>query len=234
MLIEIWSDVVCPWCYLGKRRLETALRDFAHGDEVQVVYRSFELYPAAPHEGTEPVAHALGRKYGGGPDAGRRMVQQMVDLGAAEGLDLDFAAAPYTRTLDAHRLLHLALVDGGPELQTQVKEAMLDAYFAQARSMADHDVLRDVAVSAGLDPARVDDVLTSDKLADRVQADLAQARAYGVTGVPFFVVDRSYAVSGAQPAEVFTQVLERAWSAPSAGLQVLPDGRVCGPDGCEV
>ena len=199
-----------------------------------MVYRSFELDPTAPEQGTDPVSVALGRKYGGGPEAGRRMVQQMIDLGAEEGLVLDFADAPHTRTLDAHRLLHLALAEGGPELQARLKESLLDAYFAQARSMSDHDVLREVAAAAGLDPARVDDVLTSDKLADRVQADLAQARAYGISGVPFHVVDRKYAVAGAQPSEVFTQLLERAGSEPSAGLQVLADGRVCGPDGCEI
>jgi predicted DsbA family dithiol-disulfide isomerase len=244
MRIEIWSDVVCPWCYIGKRRFEQALAEFPARDEVEVVYRSFELDPRAPEDGSESVMEALGRKFGGGPAAGRQMIDRVADVAAEAGLRFDYAEATHTRTVDAHRLLHLALVEGGPVLQSRLKEALLEAYFAQARSMGDHAVLRQVAGSAGLDRARVAEVLASDEFSDAVQADIELARDYGITGVPFFVVDGRFGISGAQPVEVFTQALERAWGGPRPTLQVLAGGgaadagdaehAACGPDGCEI
>ena len=234
VLIEIWSDVVCPWCYIGKRRLEAALASFPHRDEVEVVFRSFELDPTAPQVGTESVADALARKYGAGPEGTRRMMDRVAAVAADAGLRFDYAHATHSRTVDAHRLLHLALAEGGPALQRQVKEAMLSAYFEHGRSMGDHDVLREVAVSAGLDEATVSRVLAGDEYADAVAADLQQAAAFGITGVPFFVLDRRLAVSGAQPVEVFHQALQQAWEAGHLQLSVLADGSVCGPDGCAV
>ena len=234
MLVEIWSDVVCPWCYIGKRRFEAALAAFPHAHEVEVVYRSFELDPTAPEQPTETVVEALGRKYGGGPPAGRRMVAQVAEVAAELGLRFDNATAPHTRTLDAHRLLHLALAEGGPALQARLNEALLQAYFGRARSVAAPEVLVAAAAAVGLDPARALEVLDTGEYAEAVQADLAQARAFGITGVPFFVVDRKYAVSGAQPTEVFTSLLDQAWSERHPRLEVLVDGTVCGPDGCPV
>ncbi len=232
MLVEIWSDVVCPWCYIGKRRFEAALAGFPHADEVQVVYRSFELDPTAPEQPTETVLEALGRKYGGGPAAGRRMVEQVAQVAAEVGLRFDNAEAPHTSTTTAHRLLHHALAEGGPPLQARLNEALLEAYFARARSMADPEVLAAAAASVGLDPARALEVLGSDEYAEALQGDLAQAHAFGITGVPFFVVDRRYAVSGAQPTAVLASVLEQAWAEEHPRLQVMADGTVCGPDGC--
>jgi len=242
MRIEIWSDVVCPWCYVGKRRFERALAAFAHRDDVEVVYRSFELDPRAPEQGTESVVEALGRKYGGGPAAGRQMVDQMTDVAAQEGLTFDFAGAAHTRTLDAHRLLHLALAEGGPELQGRLKEALLRTYFTEGRSLGDHHVLRAVAAANGLEPARVEEVLRSEEYGDDVRADLEQARDYGISGVPFYVFDGRFGVSGAQPTEVFAQALDQAWGASRPGLRVLAGGtdgtdgadESCGPDGCEI
>ncbi|HET6561329.1 MAG TPA: DsbA family oxidoreductase [Marmoricola sp.] len=229
MRIDIWSDVVCPWCYIGKRRLEEALAAFPHPEQVEVVYRSFELDPTAPQEGTESVVDALTRKYGAGAP---QMMDRVGEVAAEAGLRFDYAHATHTRTIDAHRLLHLALDEAGPEGQRTLKEALLDAYFGHGRSMGDHAVLRDVAVEAGLPADRVDAVLRTDEYSEHVQADLAQARAYGITGVPFFVVDEKYAVSGAQPTELFTQLLERAWAESRPALEVVADGTVCGPDGC--
>jgi len=234
MLIEIWSDVVCPWCYIGKRRLEEALASFEHADEVDVVYRSFELDPTAPQVGTESVAEALGRKYGGGAAGVRPMMDQVAEVAAEVGLAFDYEHATHTKTVDAHRLLHEALAQGGPALQRELKERLLAAYFTQGRSMGDHDVLREVALAAGLDGSRVDAVLAGDEHTDAVHADIDQARAYGATGVPFFVVDRRYGVSGAQPTEVFSQLLDRVWADTHPSLQLLADGTVCGPDGCAV
>jgi predicted DsbA family dithiol-disulfide isomerase len=233
MRIEIWSDVVCPWCYVGKRRLETALAGFAHRDEVEVVYRSFELDPGAPHHGHEPTTEVLARKYGRSEAEMRQMQQQLIDLAAAEGLAFRLFDNVHTNTVDAHRVLHLALATGGPALQGELKEALLAAYFVEARDIGDHQVLREAAARAGLDPARVQEVLSSDEYRDEVAADVAQARAYGATGVPFFVVDATYGISGAQPAEVFTQALEQAWADAQPRLSVIGgDASACGPDGC--
>jgi predicted DsbA family dithiol-disulfide isomerase len=236
MRIEIWSDVVCPWCYIGKRRLESALAEFPHRDQVEVVYRSFELDPTAPQVGTESIAESLGRKYGGGLENARRMMARVDEIAAGEGLAFDYADATHTKTVDAHRLLHLALHEGGPRLQADLKESLLAAYFTRGESMGDHEVLAKAAVDAGLDPEQVDRVLASDRYADEVRADIAQARAYGANGVPFFVVDQRYGISGAQPVEVFAQTLERAWTEAHPAVTLVgddaPDGQVCGPDGC--
>ncbi len=234
MQIEIWSDVVCPWCYIGTRRLQTALADFPHADDVEVVYRSFQLDPGAPTTPTETVAESLGRKYGGGPAAGQQMVDRVEAVAAEEGLVFRLGQAQRVGTVDAHRLLHLAL-EHGPATQRALKEALLAAYFTEAANVADHAVLRDLAVATGLDAARVEQVLAGDDYADAVEADIRQAAAYGATGVPFFVVDAKYAVSGAQPAETFRQVLDRAWADAHPALQTVGgDAGACGPDGCEI
>jgi predicted DsbA family dithiol-disulfide isomerase len=233
MQIEIWSDVVCPWCYIGKRRLEKALADFPHA--VEVVYRSFQLDPSAPTVPVETVAEALGRKYGGGPEAGRRMVDRVEAVAAEEGLLFRHHQSLRVGTVDAHRLLHLALDTGGPELQGRLKEALLSAYFVETENVADHDTLRRIATGVGLDADRVAGVLGSDEFADAVEADIRQAAAFGATGVPFFVIDRKYGVSGAQPTEVFTQVLERAWADAHPQLDMVgATDDACGPDGCAI
>ncbi len=227
--IEIWSDVVCPWCYIGKRRLEKALVDFPH--EVEVVWRSFQLDPGAPQEATESVAEHLGRKYGGGPEAGRRMVDRVEAVAAEEGLLFRHHASVRANTLDAHRLLHLARRHG---LQGELKEALLAAYFTETENVADHEVLRKIAAGVGLDPAEVDATLSSGAFRDEVYADIEQAQEYGATGVPFYVVEGRYGVSGAQPTEVFAQVLERAWADLYPKLDLVGGDDVCGPDGCAI
>ncbi len=231
MLIEIWSDVVCPWCYIGKRRLETALAGFEHRDEVELVWRSFQLDPAAPTTSVESVAEHLGSKYGGGPAAGQQMVDQMEAVAAEEGLLFRLGQAQVVGTMDAHRLLHAA-----GEHRGALKEALLQAYFVDARNVADHIVLTDVATHAGLDADLVATVLAGNEHSDDVEADIRQAAAYGATGVPFFVIDRAFAISGAQPAEVFTRALEQAWAAGHPQLSVLAGAGAgadsCGPDGC--
>jgi len=233
--IEIWSDVVCPWCYVGKRRLETALAGFEHAEDVEIVYRSFELDPTAPVHGHELSTGVIARKYGRSEAEMRQMQQQLIDLAAEEGLGFKLFETVHTNTVDAHRLLHLALETGGPALQRELKEALLSAYFEQARNVGEHDVLIEIAVAVGLDEARVREVLASDEYAAAVAADVAQARAYGATGVPFFVVDAAYGVSGAQPAEVFSQVLQQAWTAAHPVLQTVGgDADACGPDGCAI
>jgi predicted DsbA family dithiol-disulfide isomerase len=231
MRIEIWSDVVCPWCYIGKRRLEQALAEFPHRAEVEVVYRSFELDPTAPEVPVESTVEALARKWGTGVAQARDAMARGDEVAAEVGLEFRHHDAPHARTVDAHRLLHLALEAG---VQADLKEALLAAYFGRGESMGDHDVLRKAAADAGLDPARVDAVLAGDEYADAVRADIEQARAFGATGVPFYVVDRAYGISGAQPTEVFSQVLDRAWADSQPALDVVGGVDACGPDGCAI
>ena len=232
MRIEIWSDVVCPWCYIGKRRLEKAIANT--GLSPEIVWKSFELDPSSPKVPTQSVAEHLGQKYGGGAVGGQKMIDQVEAVAAEEGLLYRLGQAKRANTVDAHRLLHLAAHEGGPELQGTVKEALLKAYFIDAENPADHDTLRTIAVTAGLDPAKVDEVLASNAFASEVESDVREAAQLGATGVPFFVIDRKYGVSGAQPVEVFEEVLRKA--AADAPLQTVgsDDADACGPDGCAI
>lgn len=212
MRVEIWSDVVCPFCYIGKRRLENALAGFEHADDVELVYRSFELDPDAPLVPTEKVPQALARKYGMTTDQALQNMARVDAMAAAEGLVFHQADAPHANTRDAHRLLHLALTEGGASAQAALNERLLQKYFVNAQNPADHTLLRESAVKAGLDPQRVDEVLATDEFDDAVSADVEQARAYGATGVPFFVIDERYGIAGAQPTEAFSRTLEAAWN----------------------
>ncbi|KAA1425610.1 DsbA family oxidoreductase [Nocardioides antri] len=241
MRIDIWSDVVCPWCSIGKRRLERALADFPHRDQVEVVYHSFLLDPTAPTGSTGPTETAqqmLARKYGLTAEQAAEKQAMVTSLAAEEGMEWRRPhESPHVGTVDAHRLLHLALAAGGPAQQAALKNALLLAYFDEARNVADHAVLREVAVGVGLDAARVDEVLAGEEYAADVTADIAQARAYGANGVPFFVVDQKYGVSGAQPAAFFSELLERAWAEAQPVLETVPgapDAEACGPDGCAI
>ena len=235
MKVEIWSDVVCPWCYVGKRRFEQALAGFAHREDVELVWRSFELDPTAgPSPATAgDYADRLGRKYGGGREGGQRMVDNMTATAAAEGLDFRFDKARTGNTFDAHRLLHLALERG---VQDQVKERLDRATFSEGLAVSDHEELVAVVAEAGLDPDEARAVLASDRYADAVRADQAQARAYGITGVPFFVVEERYGVSGAQPAELIREVLETAWRETRPTPLVTTGGAApgCEGDACAV
>ena len=213
MIVEVWSDVVCPWCAIGRSRLETALASSPHADQVEVVLRSFELDPTAPVGGGEPMVEVLAGKYGVAPDEAARMMARTEDLAAAEGLEMHMGTTLHSNTVDAHRLLRLALATGGPGPQLRLNDDLVDAHFRDGLDVGDHAVLRKVAVDAGLDESEVSDVLDGDRYAEAVAADVRQARAYGATGVPFFVVDRRYGVSGAQPVEVFAEVLETAFSS---------------------
>ena len=235
MKVEIWSDVVCPWCYVGKRRFETAMASFAHRDDVELVWRSFELdaeAPASPEIGGD-YADRLARKYGGGLERAQQMIDTMTQTAAAEGLDFRFDLARPGNTFDAHRLLHLALEHG---VQDQVKEALDRATFTDGLRVSDHDALVEVVTAAGLDEGEARAVLASDRYADAVRADEGQARAYGITGVPFFVVDGRYGISGAQPAELIRSALETAWSerTPAPLVAVGGDAPGCDDDSCAV
>ncbi|HVW44178.1 MAG TPA: DsbA family oxidoreductase [Amycolatopsis sp.] len=213
MRVDIWSDVVCPWCYLGKRRFERALAGFEHRDEVEIVYRSFELDPRMPRGEAVPKAALLAAKLGRSEPDVQAMEQQLAQLAAADGLEYHLDGGLIGNTFDAHRLLHLARERG---VQAAVTERFFRAYFTEQRSLFDEESLVSVAVDAGLDGDEARRVLKEGTYADEVRADVEQARALGVNGVPFFVLDERYGVSGAQPIETFAAALRQAYSGPLA------------------
>ena len=213
MQVEIFSDVVCPWCYLGKRRFERALADFDHGDDVTVVHRSFQLDPSAPDGPGEPTVEMLSGKYGMSVAEAEQMQRQMEQRAAADGLEYHLDGQLSGNTLRAHRLLHLARERGR---QDALLERLYAAHFTERRSVFDRESLLALAAEAGLDPQMATTVLDSDAFATDVDHDLAEARALGITGVPFFVLDGRYGVSGAQPVELLATALERAWSDSAA------------------
>jgi predicted DsbA family dithiol-disulfide isomerase len=218
---------VCPWCFIGKRRFEDALSRFSHADDVEVVWRSFELDPSAPFSHGVDNAARLAAKYGVSREQAEAMLERMTRVADDEGLAFRLDIARSGRTFDAHRVLHLAAEHG---LQDTLKEALLSAYQEKGQHIADPDVLTTVAVEVGLDEAEVRDVLAGDRYTDEVRADERAAHEIGVQGVPFFVFDRRYAVSGAQPSDVLLEVLERTW-ADRQPVQVVA-GDSCDIDGC--
>jgi predicted DsbA family dithiol-disulfide isomerase len=233
--VEIWSDVVCPWCYIGKRRFEAALTRFDQRDDVEVVWRSFELDPSAPPTGTPGgQAERLAAKYGTTIDAARQMQQRVADAAAGEGLNFDIDAVVPANTVDAHRVIHLAERQG---LQAEMKERLLKAHFIDGEAVGVAETLVRLATEVGLDADEVRSLLESDELVDDVRADESEARALGISGVPFFVLDRRYGVSGAQPSEHLLEALQTAWadSHPLAMVSAgASDEQACGPDGCAI
>ncbi|GAA4255111.1 DsbA family oxidoreductase [Dactylosporangium darangshiense] len=203
--IEVWSDIVCPWCYIGKRRLERALAAF-DGD-VSVEWRSFQLDPSTPIGDPRPVAESLAARKGLSPTQVRGMFAHVTGIAAEEGLAYDFDRARTANTLDAHRLLHFAKANGR---QGELKERLMHAYFTEGADVADHAVLSSLAAEAGLDAVAAKQALADGAYAEDVEADIAQARAYGISGVPFFVFNQRIGVSGAQPLEVFEQALRQS------------------------
>jgi predicted DsbA family dithiol-disulfide isomerase len=211
MRVDIWSDVICPWCYVGKARFEKALDGFAHRDEVEVIYHSFELDPSSPRGQGESNLTMLSKKFGKSPAEALALDDQVGRLARAEGLGFD-SERPVGNTFDVHRVLRLGLDRG---VQRALLGAVNEAYFAQARDVFDRDVLTEVAASAGLDADEVGKVLDGDAYADEVRQDESQARQIGISGVPFFVFDMALGASGAQPAELFASALDQAWDRKS-------------------
>ena len=208
MKVEIWSDIVCPWCYIGKRRFETALGRFEHRDEIEVRWRSFELDPLAPHRRELSSTEHLASKYGMTVEQAAASQRKLTDLAAAEGLEFHLESTAGGNSLDAHRLLQLAGEEG---LQDELKERLLRAYFTEGEAIGDPEALARLAVEAGLDREAVADLLEGDQLTEAVREDEHLARRYGINGVPFFAIDNRYGISGAQPAELILAALEQAW-----------------------
>jgi len=233
MKIEIWSDVVCPWCYIGKRRFEAALAEFEHADDVEVLWRSFQLDPNAPdsRQLTESPDELLAKKMGRPLEQVRAMQAQVTSIAASVGLQYRLDLTRPGNTFDAHRLLHLALEHG---LQDPLKERFDAATFTEGLSVSDPDELTRLAVEVGLDEARVRQVLDSDEFADAVRADESQARAYGISGVPFFVIDGRYGVSGAQESAAILSVLRQAWQERNPVEVVAGGAPACEGEDCAI
>lgn len=236
--VEVWSDIACPWCFIGKRRFASALATFPHREHVRVTWRSYELSPDTPAGPGRPEVEALVEHKGLPADRVREMFAHVTAVAAGEGLAYDFDRALAFNTFDAHRLVHVAAEVGGAPLADALVETLFSAHFEHGRDLGDPATLVELAATAGLGGAGLCDddvreVLDGDRAADAVRADEAQARLIGVTGVPFFVVDRRIAVSGAQPAAVFTQLLETAWREANP-LTVLgdADAAACTDDSC--
>ena len=210
MKVDIWSDVACPWCYIGKRRFEAALSRFEHQDQVDVRWRSFELDPAAPAVRDEPYAERLAAKYGCTLAEAEDTIDRMLEAGAGHGVVLRFDKARPANTFDAHRLLHFAAEHGA---QHDLKERLLRSTFVKGASTSDPEVLAALAADAGLDADAARTVLAGDAYAADVRADERRAAELGITSVPYFVFDDTYGVSGAQPPDLLLDVLEECWAA---------------------
>ncbi|MFJ6615890.1 DsbA family oxidoreductase [Streptomyces sp. NPDC091289] len=235
MRVEIWSDIACPWCYIGKARFEKGLAEFAHRDEVEVVHRSFELDPSRAKGDTGLVIDMLAEKYGRSREEAASMEANVAANAQAEGLGYRTEGRDHGSTFDIHRLLHLAKARGR---QDELLTLAYRANFAEDRSVFDDEVLLALAVEAGLDADEARTVLADpEAYADEVRADEREAAELGANAVPFFVLDRRYGISGGQPSEVFVQALEQAWKdRPATALTTVGgDAAACDADGaCEV
>jgi predicted DsbA family dithiol-disulfide isomerase len=207
--VQVWSDVVCPWCYIGKRRFEEAMARFEHREQIDLRWRSFELDPHAPRVRGGNYAEHLARKYAISTDKALESQRRMTQTAAEHGITMRFDLAKPGNTFDAHRLLHLAAEHG---LQTQLKERLMAAYFTEGRAIGEQHTLSALAAEVGLHQDLIGKVLSTDEYADDVRNDERLGRDYDISGVPFFVIDGKYAVAGAQRTDVLVDVLEQAWS----------------------
>lgn len=227
MKVEIWSDVACPWCYVGKRRLEAALAQFEHRDQLDIVWRSFELDPSAPRRHDAPATELLARKYGVPVAQAEAMNARLTSEARREGLEMDLAGIIVGNTFDAHRLIHLAAELG---LRQPMVERLFKAYFTDNEAIGEHEVLVRLAGEVGIPADRARRMLEGDEFAAAVRADQARARGFGITGVPFFAIDERYGVSGAQHADALLGALRQAWDE-SRPTGLTPAGNA-DADGC--
>ncbi|TYR56277.1 DsbA family oxidoreductase [Streptomyces parvus] len=235
MRVEIWSDIACPWCYIGKARFEKGLAEFAHRDEVEVVHRSFELDPSRAKGDTALVIDMLAEKYGRSREEAAAMEANVAANAQSEGLGYRTEGRDHGNTFDIHRLLHLAKARGR---QDELLTLAYRANFAEERSVFDDEVLVALAEEAGLDADEARAVLADpEAYADDVRTDEREAAELGANAVPFFVLDRRYGIAGGQPSEVFVQALEQAWKdRPATALTTVGgDAAACDADGaCEL
>lgn len=232
--IDVWSDIACPWCYVGKRRLEAALARFPQRDQVAVRWHAFELDPSAPKISASKLSHAaeLAQKYGTSVTQAEAMIGRLVDVARGEGLDFRFDKLKRGNTFDAHRLVRFAETRGAA-LQAAMTERLMRAYLTEGATLGEPETLVGLAVDVGLDADEVRAMLADGTFTEDVRADEQRAQASGITGVPCFVLDWKYGVTGAQTADVLLKNIERAWSElPPAPIDMVAEGDACGPDGC--
>jgi predicted DsbA family dithiol-disulfide isomerase len=226
--VEIWSDIACPWCYVGKRRFEAALAAYEHRDEVQVTWRSFELDPSAPRERERDGATHLAEKYGTSREDAVAMQRRMAEAAARDGLEFRFDIARGGNTFDAHRLLHLAAAHGR---QDALKERLMRAYLTEGQLIGDHAVLERLGLDAGLPEDELRETLATDRFAAEVREDERTAASLGIHAVPFFVVDRAIGASGAHPPAALVELLRQARAANPPVPVAAAGGETCGLDG---
>ncbi len=233
MKVEIWSDVMCPFCYIGKRRFEAALNQFeGNTSHIELIWKSFQLDPEMESDSTKNTYQYLAERKGMSYEESVRLHQNVVAMAKEVGLDYHFEKAVVANSFDAHRLSHLAKAH---QLGNELEEVLFKAYFTEGKDIADHETLVQLGVSVGLAEREIREMLASDLFATAIQADIYEAQQIGVRGVPFFVFDRKYAVSGAQSTEAFLETLNKAYEEwkmanPIAQLEVL-DGPSCTPEG---
>jgi predicted DsbA family dithiol-disulfide isomerase len=208
MKVEIWSDIACPFCYIGKRRFEAALQQFSNKQDVEVIYRSFELDPTAKRDLNQDVHDMLASKYGMTRERAKAMNADVTGQAQALGLTYNLDTMILTNTFDAHRLTHFAARYG---LMHEMTERLFKAYFSDSKHVGDHETLIALAAEVGLDANAAAKVLAGDEYTKEVRADQQEAVQLGIRGVPFFVINRKYAISGAQPSQVFLDALNKAW-----------------------
>jgi predicted DsbA family dithiol-disulfide isomerase len=237
--VDVWSDIACPWCYVGKRRLEAALKTFPDADKVKLTWRAFELDPSAPRVRDDGLTHAerIAAKYGMSPKDAEERMKHLTDVAAKDGLDMRFDIAQSGNTLDGHRLVHFATAKGGAAKGDEAKERLFHAYFTEGVPVGEIDALVKIGGELGLGEEETRAMLAGDAYVLEVRADEEEAARLGIRGVPFFVVGEKYGVSGAQTAEVLRQVLDKvsAEQKDTAKIETHANGEVgeaCGVDGC--
>ena len=228
MKVEIWSDLVCPFCYIGKRKFEQALDGFASKENVEIVWRSFQLDPDMKPVPGESVHQYLAKRKGVSVEQAKEMGNYMSNMAKEVGLEYNFDTAVINNTLAPHRLLHLAKKYG---VQHEVKEKLFAAYYTHGKDIAAAEFLVETGVSVGIPADEIEHMLQSDLYTDEVREDQYRAQQIGVQGVPFFVFNNKYAVSGAQPTAVFAEVLEKVWEEEKPLVELTPADGFCTTDG---
>lgn len=232
MKVEIWSDVMCPFCYIGKNNFEKALQKLSFKDEIEVEWKSFQLDPTLNPDETKTTFEYFKEKKGVPEAQAVQMIEQVSQMGNTAGISFNFDKAIITNTFSAHKLLHLAKKY---KKANEMEEALFIAHFIEGKNVGDINTLLDIAVSLEIDTDEVRKVLESDQLNDEVKRDFSEARSHGISGVPFFILNGKYAVSGAQPADFFAGALQQTYDETVSPLKNLSgNDNSCGTDGCSI